>query len=83
MTCIIPVGSLLSTINQRRFIRRTFAFRAVRVPAGLHRVVFAFEPVTWKIGLLISFVTLISLVGLWRRFTALPVNNRVALYDEE
>jgi uncharacterized membrane protein YfhO len=41
-----------------------FAFRAVLVPGGSHRVVFVFEPVMWKIGLLISGVTAAGLAAL-------------------
>jgi hypothetical protein len=48
-----------------------FAFRAVRVPSGSHRVVFEFAPVTWRVGLVLTAVTLIGLLGLmvwrWRR----------------
>lgn len=46
-----------------------FAFRAVRVPAGSHRVVFVFEPATWHSGLAVSAVTLAGLIGaaMWRR----------------
>jgi hypothetical protein len=42
-----------------------FAFRAVRVPAGSHRVVFEFEPVTWRIGLAITALTVLGLAGAW------------------
>ncbi len=48
-----------------------FAFRAVFVPSGWHRVVFQFEPLSWKIGSLISGVTMVALIVLglmrWRR----------------
>ena len=46
-----------------------FAFRAVRVPAGSHRVVFVFEPVTLHSGLAVSAVPLAGLIGaaMWRR----------------
>ncbi|MFN8596946.1 MAG: YfhO family protein [Anaerolineae bacterium] len=48
-----------------------FAFRAVRVPAGSHRVVFQFEPVAWRTGLGLTSVTLLGLLGfgalMWRR----------------
>ena len=48
-----------------------FAFRAVRVPAGSHRVVFQFEPMSWRVGLVVTVVTLLGLIGLsvaaWRR----------------
>jgi hypothetical protein len=40
-----------------------FAFRAVLVPGGAHRVVFQFDPVSWKIGLLISAVTVLGLAA--------------------
>jgi hypothetical protein len=45
-----------------------FAFRAVLVPGGSHRVVFQFQPQSWKIGVLISGVTAaVLLIGLARR----------------
>ncbi len=45
-----------------------FAFRAVRVPAGVHRVMFQFEPITWQIGRLISLISAAALlIGLVRR----------------
>jgi hypothetical protein len=48
-----------------------FAFRAVLVPPGEHRVTFTFEPVMWRTGVIISALTLIGLIGLgvwrWRR----------------
>ena len=40
-----------------------FAFRAVLVPPGEHRVAFTFEPVTWRVGLIISAVTVAGLIG--------------------
>jgi len=46
-------------------LRANYAFRAIKVPAGEHRVVFSFEPTYWKLGLIISAVTLlITLCGL-------------------
>jgi hypothetical protein len=47
-----------------------FAFRAVLVPAGEHRVAFAFEPTTWQVGVVISALTLLGLLGygVWRHF---------------
>jgi hypothetical protein len=45
-----------------------FAFRAVLVPPGEHRVVFTFEPVIWRVGVMISVSTILALVmyGVWR-----------------
>ena len=33
-----------------------FAFRAVLVPPGEHHITFTFEPVTWRVGLAISWI---------------------------
>ena len=44
-----------------------FAFRAVLIPGGSHRVVFQFEPGSWKIGGLISGVTAAALLLLMMR----------------
>jgi hypothetical protein len=38
-----------------------FAFRAVLVPPGEHRVAFTFEPTMWRTGLIISALTVIGL----------------------
>jgi hypothetical protein len=59
--------------GQPESIRRAnYAFRAVYVPAGQHTVQFTFEPVIWKVGLVVSGVTLLILVGWagWRKFEA-------------
>ncbi len=50
-------------------LRANYAFRAVPVPAGEHRVQLEFSPLSWKIGLAVSGLTvlgLILLVGYWR-----------------
>ena len=39
-----------------------FAFRAVLVPPGEHRVAFTFDPVTWRIGVIVSAITLLGLL---------------------
>lgn len=43
--------------------RANYAFRAVYVPAGQHTVEFVFEPLIWKIGLGVSGLTLLILLG--------------------
>jgi len=41
-----------------------YAFRAVRVPAGQHRVEFVYEPVSFAVGSAVSIAAL-SCCGLW------------------
>ncbi len=57
-----------------------FAFRAVLLPPGEHRVAFTFEPAMWRVGLGISAITLLGLIGLgalaWRRRRARFVWHR-------
>jgi hypothetical protein len=52
-------------------LRANYAFRAVRVPAGVHRVTMAFRPATWRGGLAITSGTVLLLVVgallAWRR----------------
>ena len=43
--------------------RANYAFRAVYVPAGQYTVEFMFEPLIWRIGLGVSAVTLLALLG--------------------
>jgi hypothetical protein len=40
-----------------------FAFRAVLVPPGEHRVTFTFEPLVWRAGIGIGAITLLGLIG--------------------
>ncbi|MBS1251392.1 MAG: hypothetical protein MAG451_00425 [Anaerolineales bacterium] len=49
-------------------LRSNYAFRAVPVPAGSHRVRLLFAPSTWKIGLTISVGVFVGtlLTGVWR-----------------
>jgi hypothetical protein len=58
-------------------LKADYAFRAVEVPAGDHRVTMAFRPNTWRIGLAISLVCVLGLlvvaaVSLLRRRTRGP-----------
>ncbi len=57
--------------NPAEILRANYAFRAVRVPAGMHRVTMAFTPATWRGGLAITLITILLLtvgaVLAWRR----------------
>jgi hypothetical protein len=44
--------------------RANYAFRAVTVPAGAHRVTMRFQPITWRIGLGITFLAVLLLLVL-------------------
>jgi len=44
--------------------RANFAFRAVSVPAGRHRVVFSYQPASFHRGLELAACALVTLVGL-------------------
>jgi hypothetical protein len=43
--------------------RANYAFRAVYVPEGQHKVQFEFNPPIWQVGLIVSGVTLLGLSG--------------------
>jgi hypothetical protein len=45
--------------------RADIMFRAVKIPAGQHRVEFRYQPQSFSIGLLISIGTAVILVGVW------------------
>ena len=50
-------------------LRANYAFRAVPIPAGEHRVRMEFSPLSWKIGLAISGFTVLALIlviGYWK-----------------
>jgi len=43
--------------------RANYAFRAVPVPAGVHTVRMVFRPISWFVGLSLSGLTLLGLIG--------------------
>jgi hypothetical protein len=50
--------------------RVDYLFRGVVVPPGTHIVEFSYRPLSWRIGWIVSLVSLLALVGtlaLWRR----------------
>jgi hypothetical protein len=62
--------------------RVDYLFRGVRVPAGAHTVELRYEPASWRIGLAVSGVALVVLVGLvaigLRQRRASPTTRPVA-----
>jgi hypothetical protein len=60
-------------------LKADYAFRAVEVPAGDHRVTMAFRPDAWRVGLAISVVTVLALVV----FAAVSLLRRRARGQEE
>jgi membrane protein YfhO len=51
--------------------RVDYLIRAVRVPAGAHRVEFSYEPASWRAGWIVSLLALLAILGAagfgWRR----------------
>ena len=61
---------------QKKLLRANHFFRAVELPAGNHSVEFVYDPLSFKIGLLISLLTAalliaVPIVGWLRRRVAL------------
>ncbi|MBU6399229.1 MAG: hypothetical protein KGS61_02835 [Verrucomicrobia bacterium] len=56
-----------------RLWRANYAFQAVAVPAGRHRVRLVYEDRPFQIGVVVSVVTLLVCAGLWRRAGATRV----------
>ncbi|MEW6375392.1 MAG: YfhO family protein [Thermodesulfobacteriota bacterium] len=48
--------------SPKKIYRANYAFRAVPLTAGTHQVEFVFEPISFKIGMLISLFTLAGIV---------------------
>lgn len=48
--------------KRAKVLRANFALRAVHVPPGTHEVIVVYEPMSWKIGIAISFASLVLLV---------------------
>jgi len=49
--------------EEEKIYRADYAFRAVPIKAGKHAVEFAYEPTHWKMGFLISAVSLLVNLG--------------------
>jgi hypothetical protein len=46
-------------------LRADYLFRAVKVPAGKHTVRMVFDPISWKLGVVLSAGGLATLLGWW------------------
>jgi hypothetical protein len=53
-------------------LRANYLFRAVRLPAGEHRVKLVYQPFSFFVGLLLCALTLVVLVFAWLRMKRLP-----------
>ncbi|MEK7565419.1 MAG: YfhO family protein [Patescibacteria group bacterium] len=55
--------------HQTKIYRANYSFRAVSLPAGDHQVVFQYDPWSFKIGVIISVVSLSILLVCLKRFS--------------
>ncbi len=44
--------------NGKEIIRADFSFRGVEAPAGSHSVIFKYQPGSYKIGLIVTIISL-------------------------
>lgn len=51
-----------------KILRADYAFRAVVLPPGQHEVVFAYNPVIFKLGAIVSFLSLLTLGACLKKF---------------
>jgi uncharacterized membrane protein YfhO len=51
--------------NSEEILRANYAFRAIAVAPGTHRVKVVMEPLSFKIGLAVSLVTIVALLAGW------------------
>ena len=59
-----------------RILRADIALRAVALPPGQHVVEFRFEPMSWRLGTIVSVVAWTSLAALGIAYLALMVGRR-------
>jgi uncharacterized membrane protein YfhO len=54
--------------QETEVLRANYAFRALYLPAGDHQVRLVFAPLSWRVGLVLSLASMISLflLGGWR-----------------
>ena len=55
--------------REEEMLRANYVFRAVPVGPGSHRIELVCEPVSFKVGLTLSLLTILLLGGVWFMFT--------------
>jgi hypothetical protein len=56
--------------HQTQIYRADFAFRAIYVPSGAHQVIFIYNPLSFKIGIIASILGILTILGLsiiWKK----------------
>ncbi len=53
--------------KETKIYRANLAFRAVRVPAGTHSIVFRYVPLIFYAGLVLTFMGILLCIWLWRK----------------
>jgi hypothetical protein len=51
--------------QRKRILRGDYLFRVVEIPSGRHLVVFRFDPLSIKVGVTITALTIAIVLGLW------------------
>jgi len=62
--------------REEEILRANYVFRAIPVGPGSHRIEVVYEPLTFKIGLAVSLLTIVMLVTIW---VILTIRRRVRL----
>ena len=61
--------------EETNILRANFAFRALRLPPGKHRVVFSYKPASFKIGALLGVIGIIGLFLVLKKCLILQASN--------
>jgi uncharacterized membrane protein YfhO len=55
--------------REEEILRADYVFRAIPVGPGSHRIEVVYQPLSFKVGLAVSLLTIVMLVGVWLIFT--------------